>query len=79
MTITTGSYKKHETYEQQAREHKNTDPPPQAKENEWRDDTRDPRRVKMRATGTSTRARQGDLDSGRTGSDSNASRRTRGH
>jgi len=78
MTITTGSPKKKETYAQQAREHKDPAAEAQAQKNEWIDDTRDPRRVERQRGGGSTRAREGDLEGGRTGSDSNAGRRTRG-
>jgi hypothetical protein len=78
MTITTGSVKKKETYAEQARNHEDPGKQAQAQENEWTEDTRDPRRAAMQAANAPTRARQGDLDSGRTGSDSNASRRTRG-
>jgi hypothetical protein len=73
MTITTGTPKKQETYAEQARRHEDLGKQAQAQRNEWTDDTRDPRR-----TENPTRARQGDLDSERSGSDSNASRRTRG-
>src|SRR5438128_2566961 len=73
MTITTGRPKKKETYAQQAREHKDPGKQPQAQKNEWIDDTRDPRRVAR-----PLRAREGDITGGRSGSDSNASRRTRG-
>lgn len=73
MTITTGTPKKKETYAQQARDHDDPGKQAQAQKNEWIDDTRDPRRAE-----NPTRARQGDLDSQRSGSDSNASRRTRG-
>jgi hypothetical protein len=66
MTITTGSYKKRETYEEQARQHKDTDPTPQQKEPKWDPDTREP-------------ARHHDANSGRSGSDSNASNATRGN
>lgn len=69
MTITTGSVKKQETYAEQAREGKDTDKQAQAQKNDWNEDTRDPRRID-----NPTRARQGDLDSGRNGSDSNANK-----
>ncbi len=74
VTITTGTYKKRETYTEQALRHE--DPGKQAQEArpEWIEDTRDPRRAE-----NPTRARQGSLHSGRSGSDSDASRRTRGH
>jgi hypothetical protein len=70
--ITTGSYKKHETYEKQAREHKNTEPVGQHQDNTWNEDLRD--EVTIRG---STRARN--PSSGRSGSDSNADSGTRGH
>jgi len=73
MTITTGTPKKQETYAQQARDHDDPGKQAQAQENRWIDDTRDPDRVER-----SLRAREGDITSGRSGSDSNASRRTRG-
>jgi len=72
VTITTGSYKKHETYEAQARAHEDTSPQPQAAKNEWNPDTRD-----APTTTGSPRAR--DVGSGRSGSDSNADKGTRGH
>ena len=70
MTITTGSYKKPETYEEQARQHKDTDPQAQAAKNAWHEDTNavDPVTKKDRVG-----------DSNRTGSDSNADTGTRGH
>lgn len=73
MTITTGSVKQRETYAEQARNHEDPGQQAQAQKNDWTEDTRDPRRQE-----NPTRARQSDLDSGRNGSDSNASRRTRG-
>lgn len=39
MTITTGTYKKQETYEQQAREHKDPNAQPQAAKNAWHENT----------------------------------------
>ena len=69
MTITTGPYKKKETYEKQALEHKDPYRVAQHAKNEWKDDTR-------RADTPGTRA--GRPRSGRSGSDSNPSRRTRG-
>ena len=71
VTITTGSVKKQETYEKQAAEHRATNRPAQAAKNEWNADTRD-----QPSIAGSTRARN--PRSGRSGSDSNASRRTRG-
>ncbi|MGE5597125.1 MAG: hypothetical protein ACM3S1_13970 [Hyphomicrobiales bacterium] len=69
MTITTGSYKKHETYEQQAREHRNTDPTPQRAEPRWIEDTRDPLAAEHRADHRRNH---------RSGSDSNADNGSRG-
>ena len=74
QTITTGTYKKPETYARQAAEHKDPHKQPQAAENPWNEDIRD----KVTIEG-STRARDSDLSSGRSGSDSNAGRKTRGH
>lgn len=72
VTITTGSYKKEETYAERAREQKHPDPVAQADKNEWNGEMRpDPTWV------GSTRARR--PRSGRSGSDSNSSRRTTGH
>lgn len=66
--ITTGTYKKPETYRKQAAEHENTDAPPQYAKNEWHEST--PKDVtKKDIVG----------DSRRSGSDSNASSETRGH
>jgi hypothetical protein len=78
VTITAGTPKKHETYAEQARRHEDPGRQAQAQKNEWREDTRDPARLARRAAGTATRAREGDLTGNRSGSDSNASRRTRG-
>jgi hypothetical protein len=69
QTITTGTYKKEETYAERAREHQDPEPVAQQQRNDWNPDTRD----KPSLAG-STRARKGDLDSGRNGSDSNADR-----
>ena len=73
--ITTESYKKPETYRKQAFAHQ--DPhkrPPQAKFDPWNDDIRE-----SPSNENSPRARDSSISSGRSGSDSNASRRTRGH
>jgi len=70
--IITGTYKKRETYEQQARERKDPGVRPQLAKNEWNEDTRD----KPSLEG-STRARH--PRSGRSGSDSNAAPGSRGH
>lgn len=72
QTITTGTYKKQETYREQAAEHKDPGKQAQAAKNEWQEDTRD----KPSLEG-STRARH--PRSGRSGSDSNAGPGTRGH
>ena len=72
QTITTGSYKKQETYAKRAREGKNPEPQAQAARNEWNPDTRD-----KPTTEGATRARH--PRSGRSGSDSNADSRSRGH
>ncbi|HEV2126763.1 MAG TPA: hypothetical protein VGW38_28735, partial [Chloroflexota bacterium] len=65
QTITTGTYKKKETYEQQAYEHKDPHKQPQAAQNPWNRDTRD----KVTTTG-STRARDSSVSGGRSGSES---------
>ena len=72
QTITTGTYKKEETYAQRAREGKNPEPQAQAARNEWNEDTRDKPSVEG-----STRARN--PRSGRSGSDSNTSAGSRGN
>jgi len=76
-TITTGSYKKPETYAKQARAHQDPGKQPQAAKNDWNEDTRDQVTIE-----DSPRARSGDLSrSGRahgSGSDSNASKDTSG-
>jgi len=64
--ITTGTYKKQETYEKQRREHKNSNPTAQHAEQEWNEDTRHEPSI-----AGSTRER--DPRSGRSGSDSDAS------
>jgi hypothetical protein len=74
----TQSYKKKETYEREAFEHssRTADRRPTAvRYDPWNDDIRE---APDTTTG-STRARDSDLRSGRSGSDSNESRRTRGH
>jgi hypothetical protein len=76
--ITTQAYKKKETYAKEAYEHspKTGDPRPRAVHfDPWNDDIREHPDT---STG-STRARDSDLRSGRSGSDSNKSRRTRGY
>ena len=75
--ITTGSYKKPETYQKQAREHSSatSDSAPQAANQEaWNADIRD-----EPTNFGSTRARDESLHSGRSGSDSNADSGRKGH
>jgi|SRR5687768_346143 hypothetical protein len=72
QTITTGTYKKKETTHKQAVQHENPHDPAQAAKNNWNDDIRDEPTIEG-----STRARN--TRSGRSGSESNASRSTRGH
>ncbi|MBI3968216.1 MAG: hypothetical protein HY329_21475 [Chloroflexi bacterium] len=66
VTITTGTYKKEETYHKQAAQHQDPFEQPQAAKNEWNEETR-----KEPTHDGSTRAR--DVRSGRSGSDSNES------
>jgi len=63
--MTSGSYKKPETYSAQAREGKDVNRPGQITQHEWREDTRDPKKQGQR-----TRAQH--PTSGRSGSQSNA-------
>ena len=68
--MTTGSSKKRETYDKQAREHSgNTGDQRESAEriNPWNDDIRE----QPDTTSGSTRARESDLSGGRSGSDSN--------
>jgi hypothetical protein len=74
VTITTGSYKKQETYEKQAVEHKATNRPAQAAKNEWNEDTRDESTIE-----DSPRAHDSDISSGRSGSDSNTDKGSKGY
>jgi len=74
VTITTGTPKKQETYAQQAAENKDTGRQAQSARNEWNEDTRDKPSIE-----DSPRARDSDLDSGRSGSESNASNSTKGN
>ncbi len=69
QTITTGTYKKKETYQEQAARHEDPHKPAQAARN---DDIRDEPTIEG-----STRDR--DPRSGRSGSDSNANANSRGH
>ena len=72
QTITTGSYKKQETYAKRAREGKDPEPQAQAARIDWNEDTRDKPTIEG-----ATRARE--VRSGRSGSDSNAGAGSRGH
>ena len=74
VTITTGSYKKPETYEKQRFEGEDPHKQAQAQKNEWTTDLRDKPTIEG-----STRARDSSVSSGRSGSESNASRKNRGH
>lgn len=74
VTITTGSYKKQETYQKQAAERKATDRQAQAATDEWNEDTRDKPSIE-----DSPRARDSDIGSGKSGSESNADTGTRGY
>jgi hypothetical protein len=81
VTITTGSYKKPETYEKQQHEHKDPHKPAQHDKNEWNEDTR-----KFPNHEGATRAREvrgdregGRLHSVRSGSDSDAGPGSRGY
>jgi hypothetical protein len=71
QTMTTGPYKKKETYQRQAAEHENPHDPAQAAKNNWNDDIRDEPTIEG-----STRARN--PRSGRSGSDSDAGSGSRG-
>ena len=73
VDVITGTPKKQETYAQQAAEGKDTDRPPSQQRNEWDEDTRDKPTIE-----DSVRARDSDIGSGRSGSDSNASPSTQG-
>jgi hypothetical protein len=72
MTITAGTPKKKETYRKQAAMHVDPAKRPQEAKNDWNPDTRDKPSIEG-----STRA--GDPRSGRSGSDSDSGRRSRGH
>lgn len=76
--ITTGTYKKPETYQRQARERSanTSDAHAQSANREpWNEDIRE----QSDTTSGSTRARNSDISGGRSGSDSNADADTRGH
>jgi len=63
MTITTGAYKKQETYKQQAREHKDPNAQPQAAKIAWHENT----------NAVDPVTHKDEVGDQRTGSDSNAS------
>ncbi len=73
MEIATGSYKKEETYHEQAMAGQDTGKTGQHAKNEWNTETRDPHRLARHS-----RAREGDLTGGRSGRGSNAGRHSRG-
>lgn len=73
VTITTGSYKKPETYKKQAAEHKADNKRAQEDKNEWTEDTQAGLYSSDGKTG-----KQYEGDSARDGSDSNASNGSRG-
>ena len=73
MTITAGTPKKRETYDEQARQHRDTDPEPQhAAPERSTMDHRDP-------DGANLRARDSSVSGGRSGSRSNEDAGTRWH
>ena len=69
VTVTSGSYKKQETHEEQAREHQATNKQAQAARNDWNEDTRD--KPSIEGAPRDRNADDGD-DSRRSGSESNA-------
>lgn len=76
VTVTTGTPKKQETYQQQAAEHRANNRQAQAARarNTWDEDTRDKPSIE-----NSPRARDSDIGGGRSGSDSNQGKSTQGH
>ena len=73
VDISTGTPKSQETYKQQAAHHEDTAKQAQSAHNEWNEDTRDKPTIE-----NSPRARDSDITSGRSGSDSNADKGTSG-
>ena len=71
--ITTGTPKKRETYEEQARAHENPARQPQEQRNDWQPDTR------AFATHEADSAARAEDRETRSGSDSNAQSSSRGH
>ena len=67
VDISTGTPKNRETYTQQAARHDDPVKQAQSSHNEWNEDTRDKPTIE-----NSPRARDSDISSGRSGSDSNA-------
>ena len=74
VDITTGTPKNQETYAEQAATHDNPGKQAPPARREWNEDTRDKPTIE-----DSPRARNSDITSGQSGSDSNASSSTRGH
>jgi hypothetical protein len=74
VTITTGTPKNQETYSEQAAAHDDPGKQAQAARREWNEDTRDKPTIE-----DSPRARDSDIGSGKSGSDSNADNSTRGY
>jgi hypothetical protein len=73
VDMSTGTPKKQETYARQAAERDNPAKQAQADHDEWNEDTRDKPTIQ-----DSPRARESDIGGGRSGSDSSASKGTRG-
>ena len=67
QTITTGTYKKKETYQEQARKHEDPYKVGQVQRNDWDDEREAP------SNQGSPRARESDITGGRSGSRSNRS------
>lgn len=74
VNMATGTPKKQETYAAQARRHEDPAGSGSAASNDWNEDTRDKPSIE-----DSPRARDSDISSGRSGSDSNESKGTQGH
>ena len=74
VNMTTGTPKKLERYAEQASRHEDTGKQAQSSSREWNEDTRDKPTIE-----DSPRARDSDIGSGKSGSESNESNSTRGH
>ncbi len=74
VDMTTGTSKNQETYREQAARHDDPGKQAQASRREWNEDTRDKPTIE-----DSPRARDSDIGSGKSGSESNESSGTRGH